>query len=81
MTSGVNEKLYTGDINYIPSVNTTEWQVPVDGIKVDGKSIDVQAGLDTKPTAKFWLSGLHVHARIAGQPYNGPDLRLKLRGD
>jgi hypothetical protein len=57
MTSGVNEKLYTGDINYIPSVNTSEWQVPVDGIKVDGKSIDVQAGLDTKPTAKFWLSG------------------------
>lgn len=45
--SGLNRDLYTGDISYIPLVSPTEWQVSLDGIKVNG--VDVAVAVDPPP--------------------------------
>ncbi|KAH9452652.1 hypothetical protein Pst134EA_015483 [Puccinia striiformis f. sp. tritici] len=37
---GVEKSLYTGDINYIPLSSSSHWQIPIDGLKFNGASVD-----------------------------------------
>lgn len=47
--SALNTFLYTGDVHYIPLSNASDWQIALDGIKVDGESIEMGPQTATPP--------------------------------
>lgn len=49
--SALNTFLYTGDVHYIPLSNSSDWQIALDGIKLDGESIEMGPQTATPPTA------------------------------
>lgn len=69
-TSGLNQQLYTGDVNYFPVVNASKWQVALGGIKVDGKAVD--AGTSTtavlQTSSSMWMRESLANATMAQVP-------------
>lgn len=75
---GLDNTLYSGNVNYVPTLNNRTWNFAADGLKVDNSKLDLDAYLASQAAAMAQAQAAQAQAGGGDAGANGPR-RLVIR--